>query len=203
MKDITTIVFDIGNVLAGFDWRAYLKTFGFSEETQKRIAEATFLGENWREVDRGVKTDKEIYKNCLCEIPDLEKELSLVWEGRTSIVKEYEYASEWIQLLKEKGYRVYILSNYGETTFAEARKTFSFLKYPDGMVISYEIKHIKPEHEIYEALIERYHIIPEQALFIDDLAVNIEAAQKMGFQTILFTSKKEVEQVLNGLPVIS
>ena len=42
MKDITTIVFDIGNVLAGFDWRAYLKTFGFSEETQKRIAEATF-----------------------------------------------------------------------------------------------------------------------------------------------------------------
>ena len=133
MKDITTIVFDIGNVLAGFDWRAYLKTFGFSEETQKRIAEATFLGENWREVDRGVKTDKEIYKNCLCEIPDLEKELSLVWEGRTSIVKEYEYASEWIQLLKEKGYRVYILSNYGETTFAEARKTFSFLKYPDGM----------------------------------------------------------------------
>ena len=83
------------------------------------------------------------------------------------------------------------------------KEDLSFLQYPDGMVISYEIKHIKPEREIYEALIERFHIIPEQALFIDDLAVNIEAAQKMGFQTILFTSKKEVEQVLNGLPVIS
>lgn len=199
MKEITTIVFDIGNVLAGFDWRTYLQKFGFSEETEERIAKATFLGENWREVDRGAKTDEEIYKDCLSEIPDLEEELSLVWEGRTSIVKEYTYASEWIQSLKEKGYQVYILSNYGETTFAEARRTFSFLQYPDGMVISYEIKHVKPEREIYEELIKRYHIVPEQTVFIDDLTVNIEAAQKMGFQTILFTSKEEVERQLENM----
>lgn len=202
MKEITTIVFDIGNVLAGFDWRTYLHKFGFSKDTEEQIAEATFLGDNWREVDRGAKTDEEIYKDCLSEIPNLEKELSLVWEGRTSIVKEYEYASRWIQAMKKKGYRVYILSNYGETTFAEAKRTFSFLQYPDGMVISYEIKHVKPEQEIYEELIRRYHIVPEQALFIDDLAVNIEAAQRIGFQTMLFTSKEEVEKKLESLPVI-
>ena len=196
MNQITTVVFDIGNVLAGFDWQEYLDSFGFSEQVKERIAKATFLGQNWKELDRGAKTDEEIYADCLREIPDLEKELSQVWQGRLGIVKEYEYAADWILSLKQKGYRVYILSNYGVNTFAEARRSFSFLQYADGMVISYEIKHIKPEPEMYEELIRRYDIKPEEAVFIDDLLPNIEAAVKKGFHVIPFTTKEEVDEKL-------
>lgn len=199
MKGITTVVFDIGNVLAGFDWQTYLRQFGFPKETEDRIAAATFLGKNWQEVDRGAKTDEEIYADCLREIPDLEKELSMVWDRRLEIVKEYEYSADWIQMLKEKGYRVYLLSNYGKTAFTEVKRKFSFLQYPDGMVISYEIKHIKPEKEIYEELIRRYAVVPEEAVFIDDLPANLEAAKEMGFHTILFTEKEEVERKLWNL----
>ena len=199
MSRITSIIFDIGNVLAGFDWRTYLKGFGFLKETEERIAAATFLSDNWNEVDRGVKTDDEIYADCLKEIPDLEKELSKVWEGRTGIVKEYEYSAEWITSLQKRGYRVYLLSNYGLTNFTEAKKLFRFLQYPDGMVISYEIKHIKPEREIYEELIRRYGIVPEEAVFIDDLPGNIEAAKELGFRTVLFTEKKEADRQLEEL----
>lgn len=201
MDKITTVVFDIGNVLAGFDWQAYLKRFRFSVETEERIARATFLGNNWKEVDRGAKTDAEIYVDCLSEIPDLEKELKAVWQGRLGIVKEYDYAADWIISLKKKGYRVYILSNYGKETFAEAQRTFSFLKYADGMVISYEIRHIKPEAEMYQELIRRYAVRPEEAVFIDDLLPNIEAARKMGFHTIPFTTKEEAERRLCELGV--
>lgn len=196
MNQITTVVFDIGNVLAGFNWQEYLESFGFSEQTKERIAKATFLGHNWKELDRGAKTDEEIYADCLREIPDLEKELSQVWQGRLGIVKEYKYAADWILSLKQKGYRVYILSNYGVNTFAEARRSFSFLQYADGMVISYEIKHIKPEPEMYEELIRRYGIKPEEAVFIDDLLPNIEAAEKKGFHVIPFTTKEEVDEKL-------
>lgn len=201
MGQITTVVFDIGNVLAGFDWKTYLQQFGFTKEVEERIAQATFLGQNWKEVDRGAKTDEEIYADCLSEIPDLEHELNQVWQGRLSIVKEYDYASGWIQSLKQKGYRVYILSNYGVNTFAEARRTFDFLKHADGMVISYEIKRIKPEPEIYEELIRRYQIIPEEAVFLDDLLPNIQAAQTHGFHTIHFTTKSEAERKLAELGV--
>lgn len=199
MKQITTVIFDIGNVLAGFDWRSYLAGFGFSEETKERLAAATFQGNNWKELDRGAKTDEEIYEDCLKEVPDLEKELSMVWEGRLGIVKEYEYAAAWIKELKARGYHVYILSNYGVNTFAEAKRSFSFLNYADGMVISYEIRHIKPEREIYEELVRRYDIEPEAAVFIDDLEVNVEAAEKMGFHTIHFTTEREVKEKLEKL----
>lgn len=201
MSQITTVVLDIGNVLAGFDWREYLDSFGFPEKTKERIAKATFLGQNWKEVDRGAKTDEEIYADCLREVPELEQELSQVWQGRLGIVKEYDYASDWILSLKQKGYQVYILSNYGINTFAEAKKSFDFLRHADGMVISYEIKHIKPEPEMYEELIRRYDIIPERAVFIDDLLPNIEAARKKGFHAIQFTTKEEVDKKLEDLGI--
>lgn len=199
MKKITTVVFDIGNVLAGFDWRTYLAGFGFSKDIEERLAAATFQGKNWRELDRGVKTDEEIYEDCLREVPDLEKELSLVWEGRLGIVKEYEYAAAWLKELKARGYQVYILSNYGINTFAEAKRSFAFLKHADGMVISYEIRHIKPEPEMYEELIRRYGVEPECSVFIDDLMPNVEAAERMGFHAIPFTNRSEVVKKLEEL----
>lgn len=199
MKKITTVVFDIGNVLADFDWRTYLTDFGFTEEVNERLAAATFQGDNWLELDRGLKTDEEVYEDCLREVPDLEKELSLVWEGRQGIVKEYEYAAAWLKELKVRGYRVYLLSNYGVNTFAEAKRSFAFLNNADGMVISYEIGHIKPEPEMYEELIHRYGVEPEESVFIDDLQLNVEAAERMGFHGIRFTTRAEVLKKLEDL----
>lgn len=194
---INTVVFDIGNVLAGFDWQSYLSQFGFSKETESRIAKATFLGNNWKEVDRGVKSDEEIYKDCLKEIPDLEQELSKVWAGRATIVREYDYATEWILSLKKKGLQVYLLSNYGKTPFEAAKKTFSFFQHVDGMVISYEVKHIKPEPEIYQELIRRFQIVPKETVFIDDMQENLKAAEEFGIETILFTSKENTQKHLD------
>ena len=87
----------------------------------------------------------KFFETCRKEIPDLEKELKEVWKERIHIVKEFPDSVSWIKKLKEKGYRVYLLSNYAKTTFEEAIKCFEFLNYVDGRVISYEIKAIKPE----------------------------------------------------------
>lgn len=196
---ITTIVFDIGNVLAEFPWRNYLHSFDFKKEAEERIAKVLFMSDIWREADRGVLTDEEILEACRKEIPDLEKELLSVWENRIHIVKEFPYAVSWIKELKEKGYRVYLLSNYAKTTFAEAERTFEFLKYVDGKVISYEVKAIKPEREIYEELIKRYAVNPKEAVFLDDLKENLEAAKEFGFATILVEDKDSAKQKLDAL----
>ena len=50
---------------------------------------------------------------------------------------------------------------------------------------------MKPEPEIYMRLVECYQIKPEETLFIDDLSKNTEAAEKLGFHTVLFANREQ------------
>ena len=197
---INTIVFDIGNVLAKFQWQNFLASFGYSDELYNRIANAMFLSTAWNELDRGAKSDDEILQMMYDNAPDLKEEIWNVWNtGKENFVIEYDFSADWINDLKKRGYRVYILSNYGKTTFQIAQKKFKFLQLVDGSVISYQIKHIKPEKEIYETLIQNYNIVPETAVFLDDLPQNTEAARQMGFHTITVTDHETAAEQLEAL----
>ena len=55
---IRTIIFDIGNVLVGFEWREFFKKFGYSEEIFDRICKATMGSGTWAEYDRGAMSDE-------------------------------------------------------------------------------------------------------------------------------------------------
>ena len=50
---MNTVIFDVGNVLVGYDWQNYLRTFHFAEEIYERIADAVFRNKDWEEGDRG------------------------------------------------------------------------------------------------------------------------------------------------------
>ena len=119
--------------------------------------------------------------------PHLEKEIRLAVKELFLQVESYPYATEWVRSLKEKGYRVYILSNYGEIPFAASKARMPFLPYVDGQVISYEVREVKPSAAIYQALCDKYHIDPDKAVFIDDSPVNVAGAKAFGLHTILFT----------------
>ena len=51
---------------------------------------------------------------------------------------------------------------------------------------------VKPDAAIYRACLESLGVAPEETLFLDDLAHNIEAATKLGIHSVLFD---EIEQV--------
>ena len=71
---ITTIIFDIGNVLADFTWEAHYRSFGYSEEIFERLAKATVKSPMWNEYDRGVMSDEEIIQGFIENDPGIEKE---------------------------------------------------------------------------------------------------------------------------------
>ena len=102
---------------------------------------------------------------------------------------------------EENGYNVYVLSNYSKENFEENRKNFKFMSYIDGGIISYEVKHIKPETAIYQALIDKYQIIPTEAVFIDDVKINLEGARPFGFNTIHMESYEKLIDGLHNLKV--
>jgi putative hydrolase of the HAD superfamily len=193
---IDTIILDIGQVLAQFRWEGYLEDCGYDEETMKRVGNATILSKMWGEQDRGALSDEEIIALCCEQDPSVTKEIKALFENRTEMVLDFAYSAGFVKGLKDNGYKVYILSNYGRTSFEAAKDKFKFLKYVDGGVISYEVKHIKPEPEIYQILIDKYEINPEEAVFLDDLQANLDGAKNFGFHTILVS---EFDIALEGL----
>ena len=195
---INTIILDIGNVLASFDYVNYLKEKGSSHEFIKRLCKATVENELWREIDRSDSDtiDEHLISGFINADPEIGDEIRTFLLNSYEIVREYDYAADFILRLKESGYPVYLLSNYGKANFKYVIDNFNFYKYADGGVISYETGYVKPETGIYKALIEKYNIKPEEAVFLDDMKVNIEAASKCGFHTIHF---KSIDQAIDEL----
>lgn len=196
---INTFILDIGNVLLDFD---YMKQFRrlFDEETAQTIANISVRRyEVWIELDRGVLTYEQVLERMIRSAPHLEKEIRLAVRELYEGVEPFAYAEEFLRRLKEKGYKIYILSNYGEKPFAASKSRMPFLKYADGQLISYEIKETKPSPVIYRVLCDKFSIIPEEAVFLDDSAKNIAGAKAVGLHTIHF---KEYEAALEELKML-
>jgi len=58
---------------------------------------------------------------------------------------------------------------------------------------------VKPEPGIYEALIKKYNLLPQECVFLDDREDNVEAAVKMGFQGIVVEAYEQTSETLNDL----
>lgn len=199
---IRNIVFDIGNVLACFRWKDLFQELGFTGEMFERIAVATILHPTmWPEFDRSLMSDEEIISRCIERAPEYEKEIRMIFERTECLIEEYDYSYDWIKDLKERGYNVYLLSNYGKTSFEAAisHGRLSFLPLVDGRVISYEVKIVKPEPGIYDALIKKYDLVPEECVFLDDREDNVETALKLGFHGIVVDSFEQAKEGLNSI----
>ncbi|MCI6675645.1 MAG: HAD family phosphatase [Clostridiales bacterium] len=199
---IRTVIFDIGNVLTNYRWKGYLHSFGFSKEVEEAVANAVFLNPLWIEFDRGVMGDHAVIEACVEQTPQYEAQIRKLFVDMTELVVEYDYAASLVQDLKKQGYQVYVLSNYGQTLFEYAKKNFQFLQYVDGGVISFQVKKIKPDAAIYEALINQYGICPEEAVFLDDTIKNLVQAEAMGIKTVHVTSYQSIIEGLHRHGVI-
>lgn len=199
---INTIIFDMGNVLIDFRWKALYEEMGLTGETFIRMAKATTQNPFWNEFDRGILTDEEMFEGFVKLDPELEPEIRrFFYEEFHGLLREYDYSREWIKSLKDNGYRVLLLSNFSRKALRECADQLGYMQEADGAVLSCDVKLIKPGEEIYKYLIEKYDVVPNEAVFIDDTAVNVEAAKKLGINGIVFENKQQAEDELRKLGV--
>lgn len=198
---IKTVIFDIGNVLVGFQWEKYYKSFGFSEEIEKRLAEATVLSKDWGELDRGALTTEEVIARFVQNDPGIEEEIYRVSENIGGMIERYEYARPWIKELQQKGLQVLVLSNFSQKAHRECAEALDFLEDVDGGILSYQDKLVKPMPAIYQLLLERYGLKGEECVFLDDLQENLDGAAAFGIHTIRFTDRESAVEELKKLGI--
>ncbi|MCI5901556.1 MAG: HAD family phosphatase [Blautia sp.] len=199
--EIKNVVFDIGQVLMRFDWEGYLKSYGFPEEKYEKIADAVFRGPVWDQRDRGCLTEPEYVNQMVSLAPEYEKDIREVMRRSGETISLMDYAVTWVKYLKERGYHLYILSNYSEYMRQQTIDRMEFLPYMDGTVFSCDVKLLKPEREIYETLMEQCGIDGKETVFLDDRAENCEGARAAGLHAIQFFSMKQAAKELEKLGV--
>lgn len=185
-EDTDTVIFDIGNVLIYFAWKEYLDSLGFSKEVTRRVADAMFCNEDWDAGDSGLVTTGEWLQLFIENDPQYADEIRTAFQGFGASIVPFPFIKDWFSYFRRRGMKLYYLSNYSAEMYRQSKEQLSFLKDFDGGIFSWQEKCMKPDLTIYQTLLDRYHIDPARAVFFDDRPANVEAAEKLGIQGVLF-----------------
>ena len=195
---IKNMVFDMGNVLLHFSPSHYVKNLGLENaEDEKKVFNATYLTWKCAYLDKGDFTE-ESFVDAVCEDigekyrPYIEK-LIFHWADD---VKPVDGMADLIKELKDKGYKIYLLSNAGFRQH-EYWERIPGHEYFDGTIVSCDVKAVKPERRIYEKLYETFNLKPEECFFIDDLIINIYGAKETGMDGFVF--RNDIDDLRNEL----
>ena len=197
------IIFDLGGVL--IDWNPrylFRKLFDGDEERVEQFL-AEVCPQSWNvKMDGGYPFKKAIEERCQL-FPDQAQYLHAYWERWDETISgAIPGTVKILAELRDAGYPLYVLSNWSAESFARVREHFSFLEWFDELVISGQIGLTKPNKEIFDYLLEKVGLPAEECLFIDDRTENTEAAERLGFQTVLFTSPEELRSELKKLLIL-
>ena len=203
MTEIKNVIFDLGGVL--IDWNpeyVYLDVFNGDREKMKWFFDE-ICTMDWNENQDAGYPLQQATEERVKLFPEYEEWIRIYygrWEemlgkqidGTVTILK---------QLIDNPNYKVVALTNWSAETFPIALERFDFLHWFEGIVVSGTEKMRKPFNEIYELTLNRFNIEASQSLFIDDNARNIEAAKKMGVNTIRFNNPTQLKSELKSLNI--
>ena len=166
---IKNIIFDFGNIIVKFNKDEMTSYYTNDKDIKKFLVDNVINSPEWLGeglVDLGEISLEEMANNINKRTNYIhEKE---VYNFSTDFPNKLKYNGDIINTIKElrnKGYKIYLLSNTSDDVF----KLFIEKLRPlfDGMVLSYKIHEIKPYKPIYEHLLNTYNLNPEECLFID------------------------------------
>jgi 2-haloacid dehalogenase len=200
---INTIIFDLGAVL--IDWNPhYMYRSIFTDEQEMKDFLANVTTSDWNEEQDAGRSLAEGTELLVQQYPHHEDNIRAFYGRWIEMLGDaFEGTVEVFKELKASGkYKVYALTNWSAETFPMAQERFEFLSWFDGIVVSGTEKMRKPAPEFYQILLDRYNVNPQEALFIDDNYRNILAAEKMGINSIHFTSPGQLRQELLAKEII-
>lgn len=188
---IKNIVFDMGNVLLEWNPEKIIARFIDDKDRIQKLKNAVFEQEYWSKLDAGLTTEEEVREHAKSLLP---KEYH---EDIDEILDNWQYClpinadtSNLVKYLHAKGYGVYLLSN-ANNKFVEVKRDLHCIKFMDGYLASYEVGYTKPAPEIYQIFLKRFDLKADECLFIDDMQVNCNGAQREGMQAYCFDGDYE------------
>lgn len=200
-NQISAIIFDLGNVLLGWDVRRLYNRLLPDPITVDRFLEEIRFAE-WNAKQDAGRSFQEGVTELSNEFPhyaELIQAYDTYWEE--SLTGVYHETVEIVRSLKQADWKLYLLSNFSTEKYELIKHDHEFLDLFDDQIISGEHKTVKPDRAIFDITLKRINRDPWECLFIDDSLANIETANNMGFQTIHFQSPPLLRESLKKLSI--
>lgn len=194
---IKNIIFDLGNVLISFKPSEYLDKMEFDEDFKQRALTYIFGSQEWLKLDNGDLTLGEAIESIARKSPLKRHEIARIFDLRIEMMFPLEKNAEMLPELKNKGFMLYYLSNFPIDIFDEIKNRYNFFNCFAGGIISAEVRYSKPDRKIYESLLQKYMLRPEECLFIDDIEANVIGAESVGMKGYITFGSHEISTGLS------
>jgi 2-haloacid dehalogenase len=203
MAPIQTVIFDLGGVL--IDWNPrYLYRKIFKTENEITWFLENICTPEWNEKQDAGRTFEEATHELVNRFPDHEQAIRAWYDRWEETIGGPN--TETVDILRaltdQKAHRLYALTNWSAETFPWAKKTFPFLDWFEGIVVSGEEKTVKPRPEFYRILLDRFDVNATTSLFIDDNLKNVEGAAAVGIEGVHFRSATQLKEELEARGIL-
>jgi len=192
------IILDMGNVLLEWNKDKILRGVVKTEKDYMILDKAIFQSGLWERLDLGTLTREELVLKVISMIGSIyqEKVQEVVWNW-PSYIEIYMEVFPLLVHLKEKGHRIFVLSNTSPVFYELLEEQLSPLnEILDGFVLSCDIKAIKPDPKMFEEILHKYDLNPENCIFLDDVKDNTKMAESLGIKAYQIKKRSDVVDIL-------
>lgn len=199
---ISSVVFDIGNVLIYWDRRnLYRKLIPDTAEMEEFLAEVCSIP--WHEPQDAGANCSEATAALKARFPECAVLIDAFYDRFGEMLGGQVPGMEQVVMgLKARNIPVYGLSNWPAEMFRHA-ESYNIMSHLDGVVISGREKVKKPDPRLFHVLFERYDILPDRTLFVDDVADNVATGIALGMHGHLFRDAERLRAVLRGYHLLA
>ena len=193
---VEKIIFDLGRVLVKFNVRNLFRKIITTEEEIDYFLQNICTWE-WHIQQDLVQDTSQASAPLVQQFPKYQEAIEAFYGRFLEMIEgTYKKNVELAMDLKQKGYPIYVLSNFPGDQYDKYEKHNSFLQIFDDKIISGHVGLAKPDAKIYQLAIDKFHLVPERSLFIDDKIENIEGAKQLGIQTIHLQNPDELPELI-------
>jgi putative hydrolase of the HAD superfamily len=196
---IRNVIFDLGGVLITWRPQEIIDAFYTEPALRAALREHVFEHADWVEMDRGTLDELALVPRFAGRMARSESEMAALFDRVRDSLLPMPATVELANRLRERGLKLYALSNMSKAMFRHLESRYEFFSLFDGIVISAAVNLMKPEPQIYEHLVRRFSLSAAETVFIDDLPRNVEAARRLGMSAIRFENVEQCSRELEAL----
>lgn len=197
---IKNIIFDFGGVLV--DWNPHYLYDGYFKSVEKASwFIQNVIDRDWINETDGGKPMAQAVEERIALFPEYAEPITF-YQTRwmDTMGEEMPGMYDLLKWLKTNGFpTLYGLTNWSAETFPEVQRTYRIFSLIDKIIVSGEVKQLKPYPEIFHTLLNTFDLKAEESLFIDDNLKNVEGAKAVGINALRFENATKLKEDLKTI----